>query len=122
MRFSRLFSPGQPAKIDRPPVKLAAEIENMRRRRGESNSPAGLLGKDIALERRPAARDIERRVARLAEQESKIRRALVLQCPDRGIERDSGIAAAPLVFACQHSADAADHHLASIPFRLAAIN
>jgi len=53
---------GRPKKIVRAPSKLATKIADMRRDCGEANLSARLLGKDIAVERFSAARNIERRI------------------------------------------------------------
>src|SRR4051812_25475140 len=83
---------------------------------GEGNTALlGLFGVDVALERPPAAACIERRVVRLAEQQGELDRSFVHERPDRSVERDAGVAAAPRTGGGGAPADAAGAHGPSVP-------
>ena len=81
-----------------------------------------LLGIDLAGERVPAARLVERDIMRFAEQQRELHRFVVAHGLDRGVERQAGIALPPAVLAGRNPADAADLDLAAVPGGVAEVD
>src|ERR1700716_1629290 len=108
-------SPGQPANVDSPLPRGAAEIEYKGRQRLKANAAFGLFGVDFTCEGMPAARSIKCRIVRLAEQQRELDGFVVAHGLHRGVERNAGIALSAAVGASGETADAADVEFAPVP-------
>ena len=113
---------GRPHRSIIPSRGLRVKSNTIWRHRLEANSSTGLLGIDLALERMPAARLVERLIVRLAEQHRKAHRLVVAHGPDRGVQRQRGIAAPPAICPRRNAADAADLDLAPVPDGVAEVD
>src|SRR5674536_357234 len=73
------WSPRQAAYVDGPLQRRALEAVDIGRDDVETHAALRLLGVDLALERLPAAVDVERDIVRFTKQQRKIARAFIFQ-------------------------------------------